>query len=80
MSYTKDPRYPKTGPNSKSDPSAGSKCIKTEMIHIGDITDIGPAPASRVYTRDYQKTTEPYGADDTTDLISPALGKNPFRI
>lgn len=77
MSYTKDPKYPKSGPDTTFDPSAGAKRLKVNMLRIGQTPDIGPAPMSRIYTRDYCKGT--YDETDKSDLVTPALG-NPLRI
>jgi len=80
MSYTKDPRYAKNGVDTTLMPSSGAKLIKRHVLDIveGRIPNIGPAPTSRVYTRDYCKTPEKNDYDNT-DLVGPALG-NPFRL
>lgn len=78
MSYTEDPRYPKAGPDTKSGLAPGNKRIKAEMLRIGQAADIGKAPPSRNYTRDYSKIDEVPDTDDF-DLVSPALG-NPLRL
>jgi hypothetical protein len=62
----------------------GAKTVKCEHLDFvrGQPADLesanGPtAPTSRVYTRDYRKKgREP----DDVDLITDALGRNPFRI
>jgi hypothetical protein len=54
----------------------GCKCIKDQSLQMGQASDIGKAPASRVYTRDYKKIgREP----DDKDLVTEALG-NPLRL
>jgi hypothetical protein len=68
--------YPKDGAESKQKCSAGSKCIKEQMLDIQATSDIGTAPTSRVYTRDYLKVGREEG---DTDLVTAALG-NPFRL
>jgi hypothetical protein len=89
MSYpgTKVPpsRVPKDGDGQSKLPLAGgNKQIKAEHIDFvrGQPADLqsangSTAPTSRVYTRDYRKTTR---SPDDTDLITDALGRNPFRI
>jgi len=54
----------------------GCKQIKYENLRFdGGILDIGTAPTSRVYTKDYRKI----GRDvDDTDTVTEALG-NPLR-
>lgn len=80
MSYTEDPHYPKNGVDTKMAPSAGAKLIKRHVLDIveGRIADIGTAPTSRNYTRDYCKIPEK-GDYDNDDLVTPALG-NPLRL
>jgi hypothetical protein len=80
MSYTKDPHYAKSGCDTTFSPSAGAKRVKMQYLDIenGTIADLGKAPTSRVYTRNYAKTTETYTSEDV-DLITPALG-NPKRL
>lgn len=85
---TKPPRreFPKTNDHDGDDDgtrlrqSPGTKCIKCDddlSFTRGDVSDVGKAPTSRVYTRDYKKVgREP----DDVDLVSPALGKAVFRI
>jgi hypothetical protein len=52
--------------------------VDEEKIRFnGGVADIGTAPVSRVYTRDYQKK----GRDsDDTDFVTAALGEPVFRI
>jgi hypothetical protein len=55
--------------------TSGSKSIKVDFAP-GDVpADIGPAPTTRVYTRDYAK--DPPSPDDK-DFITGTLG-NPLR-
>jgi hypothetical protein len=57
-------------------PMPGAKTIDCDQLQFGQASDIGPAPTSRVYTRDYKKVgREP----DDKDLITEALG-NPLRL
>lgn len=81
MAYTTNPRYGKKGFESNSEPSAGNKRVNMQYLDpvSGDVATIGKAPRSRVYTRDYSKTTEPY-APNNQDYVTAALGKNPFRV
>ncbi len=76
---TQDPRTPraKDGQESSLKRTPGSKCIDHENLSITAVAaKVGPAPTSRVYTRDYSKK----GRDpDQTDLITSVLG-NPFRL
>ena len=70
-------RVPKlTGldPGSAVKQSAGSKMVDENYMRMGQASTIGPAPTSRVYTRDYSKVgREP----DDVDLVTGALG-NPL--
>ena len=51
--------------------------VDTRSVTAGDVPDIGKAPTSRVYTRDYSKV----GRDpEDTDLLTAALGRPIFRI
>ena len=76
--------YPKTNDNDGDDDgtrlrlSPGAKRIKTDDLRFnGGVADIGKAPTSRVYTRDYTKV----GRDpEDSDLITAALGSPVFRI
>lgn len=84
MSYpgTKSPpvHFPKDADGDTKLPFAqGCKCIKEEKLDFvrGEVSDIGDAPTSRVYTRDYSKSQRSPGDED---LITDALGRNPFRI
>ena len=66
-------------PGTKLKQSTGSKLIKEQYrsFTAGDVPDIGKAPTSRVYTRDYSKV----GRDpEDTDLLTAALGRPIFRI
>lgn len=65
--------YPKDGSSTKESQSSGSKVVKTQMLANGQAADIGPAPTSRVYTRDYAKVKE-----QAPDTVSEFLG-NPLR-
>lgn len=80
MTYAVDPKYPKNGMDTKSSLSPDNKRVKMQYLNIeaGTIPDIGKAPTSRAYTRNYAKTTEIYTSQDE-DLVGPALG-NPFRL
>lgn len=66
--------YPKDGTCTKMDEASGSKTIKCQMLANGQAADIGPAPTSRVYTRDYGKVKDP----TDSDTLSEFLG-NPMR-
>lgn len=66
--------YPKDGHCTKMGQTTGSKTVKCEHLQAGQAADIGPAPTSRVYTRDYAKQKE---AGDS-DSVSEFLG-NPLR-
>lgn len=79
---TKSPRneFPKDADADTKLPYAeGCKCIKENDLDFvrGDVSDIGTAPTSRVYTRDYKKVGRDPG---DVDLVTDALGRNPFRI
>lgn len=67
--------YPKDGCCTKESQSAGSKVVKSQHLAPGQAADIGPAPTSRVYSRDYSKQ-DPDG-DQRDDTLSPFLG-NPL--
>ncbi len=69
--------YPKDGNESKLKRTSGSKCMDHEYLSMtAAAAKVGPAPTSRIYTRDYSKV----GRDaDQTDLVTSALG-NPFRL
>ena len=55
--------------------SPGAKTIKSvELLRMGQAADIGKAPPSRIYTKDYSKVQE----KDDSDTVSPYLG-NPLR-
>lgn len=82
MSYTSNPRYAKKGVATSMEPSAGAKRIDVQVLDAvaNPVTTIaGNAPTSRVYTRDYSKTTQPYSPNNQ-DYVTAVLGKNPFRI
>ncbi len=76
---TKSPgaRFPKNGAETKLKDSPGCKQESEESLGITQTAaDVGPAPTTRVYTRDYTKK----GRDpDQTDLVTAALG-NPFGL
>ena len=66
----------KPGSHTAAKQSAGSKQIKIDHLSsISTPSDIGKAPPSRVYTRDYGKVRP---EKDDVDLIGPVLG-NPLR-
>jgi hypothetical protein len=69
--------FPKNGQESKRMESPGTKCLDDESLSDTQaVSKVGPAPTSRIYTRDYRKV----GRDpDQTDLITSVLG-NPFRL
>jgi hypothetical protein len=77
---TKSPpcHFPKSSTGETKLPEPGSKTIKEDNPRFnGGVADIGKAPTSRVYTRDYRKV----GRDpDGDDLVGPALGNPVFRI
>lgn len=76
---TKSPRNskPKNGQYTKLPMADGAKDIKEDNISFaGGIPNIGPAPTSRVYTRDYAKKGRTAG---DKDLVTEALG-NPLRL
>ena len=55
--------------------TAGTKQIKCVYTpSMGTPADIGKAPTSRIYTKDYSKVQE----KDDSDNVSPYLG-NPLR-
>lgn len=68
------PTYPKSGPATKEEQSAGTKRVKVTMLENGQAADIGKAPTSRVYTNDYSKVPP----RDSEDITSAWLG-NPLR-
>lgn len=69
--------FPKNADGGTELPEAeGTKCIKDESLQFGRASDIGTAPTSRVFTRDYSKVGRSKG---DTDLVSPALG-NPLGL
>jgi hypothetical protein len=79
MTYVVDPHYPKNGVDTKMELAPGVKLVKRHILDIveGRIPDIGKAPTSRVYTRDYCKIPEKNDYDNV-DLVSPAIG-NPLK-
>jgi hypothetical protein len=72
-----DTPRPKDGQESSLKRTPGSKCLDHENLSMtATASKVGPAPPSRIYTRDYSKK----GRDpDQTDLITSVLG-NPFRL
>ncbi len=71
--------FPKTKDGESVLPEPNAKTIKEQILGFtaGRVSDIGTAPTSRVYTRDYSKV----GRDpDGDDLVGPALGNPVFRI
>jgi hypothetical protein len=83
MSYTKNPVYIKNSADTTLDPSPGAKRVKAQYLSLvrGDVADIGKAPTSRVYTRDYSKGNQPYDTDPkgNADYVTPVLGP-PLRL
>lgn len=69
-------RFPKSGADTKLPGSAGCKGIKEQELQFGQPSDIGTAPTSRVYTRDYSKVGR---APGDKDLVTEALG-NPLGL
>jgi len=66
----------KPGAHTAQAQSEGSKQLKIEHLSsISTPADIGKAPPSRIYTRDYSKVGPEKGDDD---LVGPVLG-NPLR-
>ncbi len=58
-------------------PEPNAKTVKEESLDFkGGISDIGTAPTSRVFTRDYKKDGRTVG---DTDYVTAALG-NPLRL
>lgn len=57
----------------------GSKQKTVERIDFthGQVAQVGPAPTSRVYTRDYSKVGR---EEDDQDLVTSVLGRDPFRL
>jgi hypothetical protein len=70
--------FPKNASGESKLPEPNAKTVDEEKIRFnGGVADIGTAPVSRVYTRDYQKK----GRDsDDTDFVTAALGEPVFRI
>lgn len=65
----------KPGAHTAQAQSEGSKQIKIEHLSsISTPADIGKAPPSRIYTRDYSKAQN----TEKDDLVGPVLG-NPLR-
>lgn len=71
------PCYLKDGQGTHLDHTAGTKQVKEEMLSLGQTSDIGEAPPSRVYSRDYSKR-DPDG-DQRDDTLSVFLG-NPLAL
>lgn len=68
--------HDKSGAQTTEKQSAHSKEVTSEMLQFGQPPHVGPAPTSRLYTRDYSKVgREP----DDVDLISSQLG-NPLGL
>lgn len=67
--------FDKKGQDSKKPQTAHSKALKEQKLAPGEATSIAKAPASRVYTNDYQKVGR---SPDDKDVVSPYLG-NPLR-
>ena len=67
--------YPKSGQVTEKDQSEGSKQTKEQFLRVGQPSDLGFCPPSRLYTRDYRVPDE----DDATnkDTVSPFVG-NPL--
>jgi hypothetical protein len=70
-------KFPKSGAETKERVSPHSKEESSEMLQFGQpAREVGPAPTSRVYTRDYSKVgREP----DDVDLLSGVIG-NPLGL
>ena len=66
----------KSGTQSDMKEVFGAKSIKEQELRFGQPSDIGDAPTSRIYTRDYTKVGRSVG---DTDLVTQALG-NPLRL
>ena len=66
----------KSGTQSSLKEVDGAKSIKEQELRFGQPSDIGPAPTSRIYTRDYTKGGRSVG---DIDLVTEALG-NPLRL
>jgi len=69
-------KYPKDGADTKQAQSHGTKLIKDESLQFGRASDIGTAPPSRIYTRDYRKVDRDAESQDT---VSAYLG-NPLGL
>lgn len=79
---TKSPRntLPKSAEGCTKLPLDGGKPLTVEKLDFcrGEVASkVGTAPTSRVYTRDYSKVGREEGDED---LVTAALGRNPFRI
>lgn len=68
--------YPKDDCCTKMAQTSGSKTVKCVYLQPGQAADIGPAPTSRVYSRDYSKQDP--DSDQGGDTLSEFLG-NPLR-
>jgi hypothetical protein len=77
LSNTPADRFPKQGQLSKQELSPGAKTLKDEHLRIGQAADVGPAPPSRVYSRDYSKRD--VDGDQHDDTLSVYLG-NPLGL
>lgn len=67
--------YPKNGQLTQEEQTAGTKAIQCDHLAPGQAADLGPAPPTRVYSRDYSKK-DPDG-DQGDDTLSTFLG-NPL--
>ena len=74
---TKCPRdeVPKKGQETRVKQSNGSKQEKDQMLMDGESANVGPAPSSRIFTRDYSKVGRSKG---DTDSVTAALGSKPL--
>lgn len=66
----------KSGTQSSMVEVLGAKSIKEQELRFGQPSDVGTAPTSRIYTRDYTKVGRSEG---DTDLVTEALG-DPLRL
>lgn len=66
--------HPKKGGATQEEQTTGTKVVKAECLTPGQAADIGKAPPSRVYTKDYSKVPEQGDKDDVTRVLG-----NPLR-
>lgn len=68
-------KFPKDGTCTKLHEVSGAKSIKEDKLMMGQASDVGVAPPSRVYTRDYSKVGRaPGDKDDITAALGNPLG------